>query len=290
MSAKIISHVFTGKSLVVVSSNGSGVQNQIVESSHINWKPIMALYKAGKYLEMLPLLSVTGAITTQSGGKFTVKDGVVYYNGQPTHGYMFERILFFLKELPKQYPRLVKFAENLYLNPSDRARNELYKFLEKGNMPITDDGCFLAYKGVKNDYYSITAGKVVLLQGKQDANGYIYNAVGEVIEVKRECVDANPNRDCSNGLHAGSFNYADGFKSGGRLMIVKINPRDVVSVPHADANKLRCCLYEVIAEHGKKLDEARDSNFARAAKVRYTVAKNGSLRGPNGQFVSPPAN
>lgn len=281
---KIISHNYTGKSLVVVYSDATGVHNKIVQDSHLNWKAIMALYKKAKYAEMIPLLDVNNAITSQSKGKFTVKNGKVFYNGDEVNGYLFEQIVFFLKEFPQQYPRLVKFAENLYLNPSERARNELYQFLKQGDMPITDDGCFLAYKGVDREFWSKSAGILKPIKGKikgTEGNYYIYNGVGEQIEVDRDKVDPDSSNHCSVGLHVGSFRYADGFKGDGHLVIVKVNPKDACSVPSDDAGKLRCCAYEVIAEEGKKLSNRRDGNFDKAAKVRYH-----NKRGSDGKFIA----
>jgi hypothetical protein len=171
----------------------------------------------------------------------------------------------------------LKFAQNLYANPSERSRNELYKFLEHKHMPITDDGCFLAYKGVQNDYYSITGWNGNANSGQGRQNGKIYNGIGEVIEVPRSAVDDdNMSHGCSHGLHAGSHEYADSFKGAGRMLIVKINPKDVVSVPgDCSHQKLRTCRYEVIAEEGRKLDEKKDVKFDKVSKLRQGRDANG---------------
>jgi hypothetical protein len=51
---------------------------------------------------------------------------------------------------------------------------------------------------------------------------------------------------CHTGLHAGTWDYATTF-SGDTLLLVKVNPRDVVSVP-TDCNwqKIRTCRYTVV--------------------------------------------
>jgi len=41
-----------------------------------------------------------------------------------------------------------KFWENLQLNPSSSSVRELYEFLSYKELPLTEDGCFLAYKGL----------------------------------------------------------------------------------------------------------------------------------------------
>ena len=64
------------------------------------------------------------------------------------HNHVVGRILDFMREgLP--YKPLTRFVEKLMENPSRRAVNELYAFLEHKNMPLTPDGNFLAYKGVR---------------------------------------------------------------------------------------------------------------------------------------------
>jgi len=139
---------------------------------------------------------------------------------------------------------MVKFMENLMENPSRTSVEELYGFLEVGGLPITSDGCFLAYKKVRADYTDCHTGK-------------ISNAVGEKPEMERNEVDDNRNKTCSEGLHFCSKGYLSHF-GGERTMIVKINPRDVVSIP-SDYNdtKGRACTYEVVDEIDKdKVDEA----------------------------------
>ena len=68
------------------------------------------------------------------------------------------------------------------------------------------------------------------------------------------CDDANIG--CSDGFHAGSLDYARHYGNGGHLMVVEIDPRDVVSVPlDCDQQKLRTCKYKVVSHFEKKLEE-----------------------------------
>jgi len=110
--------------------------------------------------------------------------------------------------------------------------------LEHKNMPLTPDGNFLAYKGVKDDFSDHYSGK-------------FDNSVGQTLEMQRNAVCDDANMGCSYGFHAGSHSYAKGYAScGGHLMIVEINPSDVVSVPHdCDCQKLRTAKYKVVALH-----------------------------------------
>ncbi|MHB1666037.1 hypothetical protein [Thiomonas sp.] len=133
---------------------------------------------------------------------------------------------------------MARFLANLDQNPSYRARKELYTFLEVGQLPLTPDGHFLAYKIVKADY-------------RDYHSGTYDNSIGQVCRMPRSDVDDDCNRTCSAGLHFCSLDYLQHFGGAdGHVMILKINPRDVVSIP-ADYNntKGRCCEYEVIAEY-----------------------------------------
>jgi hypothetical protein len=138
---------------------------------------------------------------------------------------------------------MVAFMENLMQNPSKRAVTELYGFLEKNQLPITPDGHFLAYKKVKGDFTDCHTGKMD-------------NSVGCDVEMERNKVDDDKNATCSTGLHFCGMSYLSHF-GGERTVIVKINPRDVVSIP-TDYNeaKGRACRYEVIGELGVNPEEA----------------------------------
>lgn len=186
-----------------------------------------------------------------------VTDDGVTWNGKTLSNVLVERILEF-RTAGLPFEPMVKFLENLMANPSSRAVEELYKFLEHEALPVTDDGCFLAYKTIRDDWYSKTGGSLTLLQGKADSSGRIFNGVGETIECVRNEVDDDRDRTCSKGLHAGSLAYAGPGghfnSSGDKVVIVKINPKDAVSVPSDyQGQKLRCCKYEVIGEYKEKL-------------------------------------
>jgi len=72
----------------------------------------------------------------------------------------------------------------------------------------------------------------------------------------RNEVNDDKNQTCSAGLHFCSQDYLNHF-GGSRIMILKINPRDVVSIPTDYKNsKGRCCRYEVIGELGVDPEEA----------------------------------
>jgi hypothetical protein len=184
----------------------------------------------------------------QKGFQVNVATQEVAYHGELLPAPLARKV-FSLIEQNLPVTLLEKFWENLKKNPSYNSVRELYDFLSYKELPITEDGCFLAYRGLQEDFYSVrgnTSTKV--LQGNVNSQGQIYNGVGEHIEVERNCVDDDRNNHCSFGVHAGSWQYASEW-SQGKMVVVKINPKDVVSVP-SDYNcqKLRCCAYTVVSE------------------------------------------
>ena len=141
-----------------------------------------------------------------------------------------------------------RFMVRLFSNPNRSAQAELNQFLDYGNLPITEDGCFLAYKRVRENYRDVHSGK-------------FDNSVGEVVSMPRSEVDADRNRTCSSGLHFCSQEYLRNFLRGsGRIMVLKIDPADVVSIPTDYNNtKGRCWRYEVVGELSLDTEAAREA-------------------------------
>jgi len=203
---------------------------------HTNYKLILEALPTATEDELLELVDIEKAIATFSQGQVSIVNGKVMFEGEEVHGSISKRIIEFMsKGLPFQ--PLVNFLENLMKNPSMQSQQELYDFLEHENLPVTEDGCFLAYKAVNSDF-------------KDKWRGTFDNKVGQVCEMRRAKVDDNRKVGCSQGLHAGALNYVANYgnvDAGDNIVIVKINPEDVVSVP-SDCNceKLRTCKYEVV--------------------------------------------
>jgi hypothetical protein len=172
-----------------------------------------------------------------------VKDGSVFVDGDAIQSVVAERIINFLADGVDCLP-IFKFITRLQLNPSKRAVDELYTFLEHKHLPLTETGTFLAYKAVRNDYTDKHTGK-------------FFNGVGEVLSMSRNKVDDDKNVGCSYGFHAGTLRYASEFACGNdRLVLVEIDPADVVSIPtDCEFQKLRTCRYKVVAEYERPLDE-----------------------------------
>ena len=231
--------MFVDGNLTLVLNNKS----YQVLPDHINYKMILEALPTATSDELLEIVDIEKAVASFSDGLVEIKNGQVTYEGEAVHGSISKRILEFMsKGLPFQ--PLVIFLQNLMENPSMQSQKELYDFLEHESLPITEDGYFLAYKAVRSDYMD-------------KYRGTFDNHVGNVCEMTRSKVDDDRSRGCSNGLHAGALNYVAGYgsvESNDKIVIVKINPKDVVSVP-SDCNyeKLRTCRYEVVGEYQGEL-------------------------------------
>jgi hypothetical protein len=194
------------------------------------FEPIIAAIKAGK-LETIPDLVDIEASLRKKG--LDVRDGLVHVAGEAMPSELNDRILEYqAANIP--FHSLKKFWENLSKNPSFNSRKQLFKFLENKGHSITEDGCFIGYRGVTEDF--------------KDVHTKTFdNSPGSVCEMPRELVNDNPDETCSNGLHVGGHEYAKTF--GPKLVLVKVNPRDVVAVPNDyNGQKMRVCRFEVLKE------------------------------------------
>lgn len=223
-------YIIQGSNLVVVIDN----KPHTVSKSQPFYEKIIEAVKTNDWETVKDLIEPKQAIVNYSNGNVTVKENTFYWKGEVMHNSMTSRMVNMLSEGFDVSP-MVAFMENLMQNPSNRAVNELYGFLEKNNLPITPDGYFLAYKKVRGDF-------------KDVYSGTMDNSPGQVVEMQRNQVDDDRNRTCSNGLHFCSLDYLSHF-GGEKIVIVKINPMDVVSIP-SDYNdsKGRTCRYEVLSE------------------------------------------
>jgi len=186
------------------------------------------------------LCDIPGFVALVTKGDVKISEDEVRFRDQKVPDYLATRIIAYMNDgLP--IDPICKFAEKLMGNVTEDVREDMYRWLEKGNMPIYSDGDFLAYKVVRSDFNSIHSGP----------EGPVFQGVGEVVTLDREKCDANRDVTCSSGLHFCSYDYLPHFggmnNDRNRVIIVKINPADVVAIP-TDYNltKGRCCRFEVM--------------------------------------------
>jgi hypothetical protein len=228
--------IITGSGKIAATING---QSYTIDTDHPKYSQALDAVRKKDWNGFINLVNISQQVQEYfDGTDVEIKDGSINYHGQIIHNTLTKRILSFMRDGLPHKP-LLNFFKNLMENPSKRAVDELYDFLEAGELPITEDGHFLAFKNVRSNYFDIHSGK-------------FDNSVGKVCEMPRNAVDEDKERTCSYGLHFCSIKYLPHFSDGenGKTMIVKINPKDVVAIP-ADYNntKGRTCRYEVVAEY-----------------------------------------
>lgn len=194
-------------------------------------------------------------------GRVAIRNGVVYFDDDPMDNALTKAILSFLED-GEDFGPLIKFFDKVMSNPQPESREQFYRWIEFHDFPIDEDGDIVAYKSVYSNgdgtYRSCHAGHAFV--NGVEVNGYVVQSVGDVVTMPRSEVQHDPDVACHVGLHAGTFEYASTF-SGDTLMHVKINPRDVVSVPHdCTSQKVRLCRYEV---EGFAENEYKGARFRR---------------------------
>lgn len=242
-----------GRESLVVFIEGAG---QIVAPSHANFTKIRDLLFRDQddtdYDEVNRLASAKALLDSVArlSDRVTLKGESILLDGDPVEPKLTSHLVEMWRNEDDNLPGYVKFLENLAANPSAVSREHLFKFLDKHELVITEDGHFIGYKGIGNDGLSVSSGvedvTVVLADGTVETHkGRIPNPVGATVEMARSLVDGDRGRACSAGLHVGNHRYATGF--GSTLLTVKVNPRDVVSVP-SDSNdeKIRTCRYTIL--------------------------------------------
>ena len=172
----------TGSGKVCAVING---QSYTIANDHPKYKQIIESIKQKDWDGFVNLVNISKQVEDYAGVE--ISDGALIVNGEVIHNTLTKRIVSFMGQgLP--FDPMLKFLSNLMSNPSKRAVDELYDFLEAGELPLTEDGCFLAFKNVRSDYKDIHSGT-------------FSNKVGDVCEMVRNRVCDNKDQTCSAGLH-----------------------------------------------------------------------------------------
>lgn len=247
-----------------------------LQSSHPNFAPFKKALIEGDFETAINYLDIRKQVEEFADGELIVKNGAVYWNSNRLHGKVVDKLLELLESGMKVGNPFIKFVKNLLDNPSNNSVEELYDFLSYKSLAIDDDGFVVGYKGVASDGWSQSGNtQTIVLQGEVNERGQILNRVGDTIEVQRRSVDDNRQNQCSHGLHIGSFDYAKNWAGGGKLLLVRFNPKDAVSVPQdCECQKLRVCKYEVLEE----IEVEDDSEIK---EPYYNVYTNGNVNEDN---------
>lgn len=226
---------------------------------------ILELCKKAKWGEIETLNNINKAIMNSKNvviEKDTVKIDGVSVSNTNTPIMKFIKILQEKGVVDSEINRIKPFLENMFKNPFIDAVHEIYDYCKAMDFEITDDGCFLAYKKVRKDLGSVFD------------NGETKHKIGEYTEVK--VYDTERTNVCSNGLHFCSKSYLQ-YYPGDVIIIVKVNPKDVVSIP-VDYNfaKGRCRKYLVVGILGDKNKTLKDVDESTLDKSVGTILRNES--------------
>lgn len=222
--------------------------------------------------EVCDLFDIAATVTrkfARLSERVTVDADGIKLDGDLVHGTLQEQILDFL-DAGEDFGPLVNFYELLMTNPLGDVRQGLYDWI-KGQtangdkLTITQNGNILGYKSVtarapewRKDvdtvYVPSRRGEGIVNGVEVSRSQYIEQAPGDVVEMPRSKVLHAPSMACGDGLHIGTYNYAERF-SGDTVLLVEFSPRDIVSLPDSNSTwKLRVCRYTVIGPVDEALD------------------------------------
>lgn len=221
----------------------------VADSTHPNWDDILEMSLALDP-EVTGLFDRGAALADhfdQITERVSVNNGRVFFDGDEVDNSVTQGLVRAMDE-GSDFVAVAKFLENLAANPSEHSKENLYRWLKDREFSITQDGHLLAYKGIDADadggFVSVSSGEAIV--DGEVHKGRIPNYVGAVVMMPRSTVTHDPAVSCHVGLHVGNWDYASSFGRAGTLT-VKVNPRDVVSVPSDSySQKMRVCRYEVI--------------------------------------------
>jgi hypothetical protein len=184
-------------------------------------------------------VAVVEAARATSDADVEVRGSAIYVDNEAVDGLLYTRLLEFMNEgLPFQ--PLVNFIRRIRKNPSYRAVNSLYEFMEVNKHPLLENGKFIAYKRVRAPN---SKGEMLDIH-----SGTIDNRPGSTPKMPRNKVNENPEETCSYGLHVANWDYAaNHFGGPGDIMVeVEVDPENVVAIPRDyNQSKMRCCEYYV---------------------------------------------
>lgn len=249
------------KSLTVMYQNGDIVS---IPDNHPNFEALVTLLNSGDSSDeavqlLVNTLQVVGEKMARVSERITVSPWGVFFDGDPLRGELSDTILRLHAEGDdKALHPLVAFMEKASTNPNISSIDALYRWITMENLTITETGDFIGYKGVlveeDGSFKSIHGGASYGRElGKAMVDGVVHEGqipypVGAVVEMPRSEVDPNSSSYCSVGLHVGTWDYAKTYarQSNRAMIMVQVNPRDVVMVPGDSNEKMRVCRYVIL--------------------------------------------
>tara|TARA_R100001244_G_scaffold25113_4_gene25676 strand:- start:113630 stop:114712 length:1083 start_codon:yes stop_codon:yes gene_type:complete len=235
---KYVNHIMGAGHVTMIFSDRDPIN---ILSDNPQYHAIVGCLRQQQFDKAATLADRASMVAETTKGKFVVRNGVIVIDGELIPRVLSNRLLQFV-EHHLDTSALENFWDNLKENPSEESKKDLFLFLEKNHIPLTEDGCFIGYKKVNDDFTDCHTGS-------------IDNTPGIVVRMPRDKVSADRTVHCGPGLHVADFSYADKAMGTGVMLKVKVHPKDVVSVPNDhNAKKMRVCRYQSLEVYGDDVE------------------------------------
>jgi len=199
-------------------------------------------------------LEISAGVEAYSDNNFKIdtENRKVYFKGDKTTP-MPQSFINKLKEHYQSgtdYQPLVRFWKKVLKIQNQSSREELFDFMLKSNIPLTEGGDIIVEKGVN----LLPDGTLVDCHSRT-----VDNSIGMTVRMPIDQVDADRRQECSYGLHVGAPDYVRNHWSSDVIVTCVVSPEHVVSVPRGvGATKMRVCEYKVVGFAEKtKIDPAK---------------------------------
>lgn len=262
----MLTHIKSNDNHWTVILNGQPHQ---FDHTHPQYAALVECVHTSDSTSFVELLNTGSQVEDWSEGDFEFRDGFLYFEDEQVASDPTRRMIECLQQGFPHEP-MMNYLTNLYDNVSERAVQESYTWSSHKGLPITEDGMMVGYKGVAIYRGDTIKGKNGEIKDGDHVDRYtgktFRNNVGDKCSMKRRQVCDDHTKGCDTGLHVGTYEYACNWAtSTGVVLLVKFNPKDVVSVP-SDCNcqKMRVSEYEVIAIAREQLEEpvySEDEDF-----------------------------
>lgn len=256
---------FNGEETLTVFGEGRAY---VATNTHPYWYEIKRLAVVEGDPSVVDLIDPVRKVAKEFqrlGEQVTYTNGVLYFDGDPVNNAIAKKIIEFVEAGVEDWKPLVLFMQKVFANPNEHSREQLFEWMTRHRFAINEEGDILGYKSVQSTtqdgftYESITAGDDTVTVDGKEYTGNVPQNVGSVVEMSRSAVEFDPSNGCSNGLHVANFRYASTWTwaDGRTVLLVAMNPRDVVSVPtESNFEKVRCCRYRVVKVVDREVDDA----------------------------------
>jgi hypothetical protein len=129
---------------------------------------------------------------------------------------------------------LLRFLKRSQENPDPAVHEQLLQFVAANDFHIDQDGFIVAWKKVSEDMKDLWT------------RSLDYSPPRTVV-MPREAVVADPDEACAAGLHFATWRFTYNY-TGSRVVELRVDPANVVSVPKAHVDKARASSFQIVRE------------------------------------------